>query len=229
MLRRDGKPVPLTPKAFELLAALVEKPGRLLSKEELLQKVWPDTFVEESNLAYNVFALRKALGDAAENGQYIETVPKRGYRFTAAVSRVRDNGGPPSSTAPQAIAAPALAAPDPVPGLHPPGRPGGPICFLVRPNLVAPRGSAGSACGVVCPPDAVALTAERRTITSAAAHVPAGSREFAVTFARRQPRGLRLVRCKPEQPGSLRSAGRRRIPSTADHRCGQRLQPQLVP
>ena len=54
--------MPLTPKAFDVLAALVEQPGRLISKEELLQKVWPDTFVEESNLAYNVFALRKALG-----------------------------------------------------------------------------------------------------------------------------------------------------------------------
>ncbi len=88
MLLRDGQPVPVTPKAFDLLAALVEQPGKLISKEELLQKVWPDTFVEESNLAYNVFALRKALGDTAENGQYIETVPKRGYRFTAAAVRV---------------------------------------------------------------------------------------------------------------------------------------------
>ena len=70
--------MPLTPKAFDVLSALVEQPGRLISKEELLQKVWPDTSVEESNLAYNVFALRKALGDTAENGQYIETVPKRG-------------------------------------------------------------------------------------------------------------------------------------------------------
>ena len=68
VLRRDGEPVPLTPKAFDLLTALVEQPGRLLTKEELLQKVWPHTFVEEANLAYNVFALRKALRDTAENG-----------------------------------------------------------------------------------------------------------------------------------------------------------------
>jgi DNA-binding winged helix-turn-helix (wHTH) protein len=88
VLQRDGQPVALTPKAFDLLAALVEQPGRLISKDELLHKVWPDTFVEESNLAYNVFALRKALGDAAESGLYIETVPKRGYRFTAAVTPV---------------------------------------------------------------------------------------------------------------------------------------------
>ena len=83
VLMRHGEPVPLTPKAFDVLAALLEKPGQLISKEELLQKVWPDTFVEESNLAYNVFALRKALGDTAENSRYIETVPKKGYRFKA--------------------------------------------------------------------------------------------------------------------------------------------------
>lgn len=86
VLRRDGRPVPLTPKAFDVLAALVEQPGRLLTKEELLRTVWPDTFVEESNLAYNVFALRKALGDTAEHAQYIETVPRRGYRFAATVT-----------------------------------------------------------------------------------------------------------------------------------------------
>jgi DNA-binding winged helix-turn-helix (wHTH) protein/Tol biopolymer transport system component len=98
LLRRDGRPIPLTPKAFDVLSALVEQPGRLISKEELLQKVWPDTSVEESNLTYNVFALRKALGDTAENGQYIETVPKRGYRFIATVTRAsRGNGGSPSA------------------------------------------------------------------------------------------------------------------------------------
>ena len=86
VLRRDGETVPITPKAFDVLVALLEKPGQVISKEELLQKVWPDTFVEESNLSYNVFALRKALGDSAENSRYIETVPKKGYRFRAGVS-----------------------------------------------------------------------------------------------------------------------------------------------
>lgn len=62
VLRREGHPVPLTPKAFDLLAVFVEQPGRLLTKDELLKQVWPDTFVEESNLAYHVFVLRKALG-----------------------------------------------------------------------------------------------------------------------------------------------------------------------
>jgi len=90
LLLRDGQPVPLTPKAFDVLAALIERPGRLISKEELLQNVWPDAFVEESNLAYNVFALRKALGDGTDNGRYIETVPKHGYRFTATVTSLND-------------------------------------------------------------------------------------------------------------------------------------------
>jgi Tol biopolymer transport system component/DNA-binding winged helix-turn-helix (wHTH) protein len=86
VLTRDGEAVPLTPKAFDLLATLVERPGELISKDEFFQKVWPCTIVEESNLAYNVFALRKALGDTADNPQYIETVPRRGYRFKAPVS-----------------------------------------------------------------------------------------------------------------------------------------------
>ena len=97
MLWRDDQSVPLTPKASDLLAAFISQPGRLLSKDELLKTVWPDTFVEESNLAYHVFALRKALGDGNGNGRYIETVPKRGYRFTAdvsVVSRVADAGEP---------------------------------------------------------------------------------------------------------------------------------------
>ncbi len=103
VLRRDGRPVPLTPKAFDVLAALVEQPGRLISKEELLQKVWPDTFVEESNLAYNVFALRKALGDTADNGQYIETIAKRGYRFTA-IRDPREAAGMTARMLPEGIA-----------------------------------------------------------------------------------------------------------------------------
>jgi Tol biopolymer transport system component/DNA-binding winged helix-turn-helix (wHTH) protein len=90
LLLRDGETVPLTPKAFDLLHALVEGHGRLLEKEELLKKVWPDTFVEEANLASNISQLRKALGDG-ENGQrFIETAPKRGYRFVASVNKVED-------------------------------------------------------------------------------------------------------------------------------------------
>src|SRR5215469_7274371 len=79
LLLRDGESVPLTPKAFDLLLALVEGQGHLLGKEELLKRVWPDTFVEEANLASNISQLRKVLGDGENGERYIETTPKRGY------------------------------------------------------------------------------------------------------------------------------------------------------
>jgi TolB-like protein/DNA-binding winged helix-turn-helix (wHTH) protein/Flp pilus assembly protein TadD len=80
--------VPLTPKSFETLLALVERSGHLVEKNELMKVVWSDAFVEESNLTNNVYALRKLLG-LGENGRsYIETVPKRGYRFTAPVKKL---------------------------------------------------------------------------------------------------------------------------------------------
>ncbi|HEY9284714.1 MAG TPA: winged helix-turn-helix domain-containing protein [Pyrinomonadaceae bacterium] len=85
LLLRDGEPVPLTPKAFDTLALLVRRSGHVVGKDELLEEIWPDAFVEESTVAQNVFTLRKALGqDQAEN-QFIATVPKRGYRFVADV------------------------------------------------------------------------------------------------------------------------------------------------
>jgi len=85
LLQREGESVPLTPKSLDLLLALVEHHGHLLEKDELMKKVWPDTFVEEANLSYNISLIRKALGDG-ENGQkFIETVPRRGYRFVAGV------------------------------------------------------------------------------------------------------------------------------------------------
>jgi Tol biopolymer transport system component/DNA-binding winged helix-turn-helix (wHTH) protein len=85
LLLRDGRPVPLTPKAFEMLVVLVLKSGRLVEKDELIKKLWPDSFVEESNLTHNIWTLRKALGEAQNGERYIETVPKCGYRFTADV------------------------------------------------------------------------------------------------------------------------------------------------
>jgi DNA-binding winged helix-turn-helix (wHTH) protein/TolB-like protein len=88
LLLRDGETIPLQPKAFDLLRLLVEHPGHLLEKDELLKAIWPDTVVEEVNLANNISVLRKALGDG-ENGQkYIETVPRRGYRFVAGVREI---------------------------------------------------------------------------------------------------------------------------------------------
>ena len=74
---RDGRPVRLRGKVFDTLCVLVSRPGRLVGKDDLMAAVWPDTVVEENNLAHNINALRKALGD----GALIETVPGKGYRF----------------------------------------------------------------------------------------------------------------------------------------------------
>lgn len=93
LLLRDGEPVPLTPKAFDMLLALVENSGRLLEKEELMRRLWPDSFVEEGSLAQNVSLLRRALGERPEGQKFIETVPRRGYRFVAGVIGVNDNAG----------------------------------------------------------------------------------------------------------------------------------------
>src|SRR5690242_2286267 len=85
ILLKDGERIQLTPKALEILLALVRRAGLLLNKEELMEIVWPDTFVEEANLAVNISMLRKALGEMPDGSQYIETVPRRGYRFAARV------------------------------------------------------------------------------------------------------------------------------------------------
>jgi DNA-binding winged helix-turn-helix (wHTH) protein/TolB-like protein/Tfp pilus assembly protein PilF len=100
-LLRDGETVPLTLKAFDLLQVLVENRGHLLQKEELLRRVWPDAVVEENNLTVTISALRKALDEGPADRQYIETVPRRGYRFVADV-------GPPAES-------PAAAGPPRVP------------------------------------------------------------------------------------------------------------------
>ena len=92
VLLRDGKPVPLAPKVFDMLLVLVENSGHVLEKDELLKKVWRDSFVEEANLSNNVFLLRKALGEDKNGRKYIETVPRRGYRFVADVTELGDDG-----------------------------------------------------------------------------------------------------------------------------------------
>lgn len=91
LLRRDGAVVPLTPKASETLIALVESRGRLVGKDELMERLWPNTFVEEANLSNQISLLRKALGDDLAEPRYIETVPKRGYRFVADILAVDRN------------------------------------------------------------------------------------------------------------------------------------------
>jgi DNA-binding winged helix-turn-helix (wHTH) protein/TolB-like protein/Tfp pilus assembly protein PilF len=87
-LLHNGEPVQVTPKAFDTLIALVENSGCVVEKETLLQKVWPDTIVEEATLAQNISTLRKALGEGNSEFQYIETVPKHGYRFVAVVKNL---------------------------------------------------------------------------------------------------------------------------------------------
>jgi len=89
VLLKDDAAVALTPKAFETLLVLVENSGRLLSKEELMQALWPDSFVEEANLTVNISALRKALGESPNQHRYIVTIPGRGYRFVADVRGLR--------------------------------------------------------------------------------------------------------------------------------------------
>lgn len=88
LLFHENRPISLTPKAFDTLLALVQQSGHVLTTEELMAQVWPDSFVEGNNLAQNISTLRKVLG--AGGAKFIETVPKRGYRFVADVREIRD-------------------------------------------------------------------------------------------------------------------------------------------
>jgi DNA-binding winged helix-turn-helix (wHTH) protein/TolB-like protein/Tfp pilus assembly protein PilF len=83
----NGKPVPLEPKVFQTLLILVRNWGRLVDRDELMSEIWPDSFVEDTNLARNISILRKALGKAEDGSRYIETIPKRGYRFVGKVTQ----------------------------------------------------------------------------------------------------------------------------------------------
>lgn len=91
LLLRDGKAVPLAPKVFETLVILVENSGRIMEKDALISRLWPDSFVEESSLAQNIFQLRKTLENGTSGRQYIETIPKRGYRFAGGVREITDS------------------------------------------------------------------------------------------------------------------------------------------
>ncbi len=99
ILSREGRMVSLTPKAFETLAVLVENNGHLVGKEELIQRVWPDTIVEESNLNNIIYMLRKALADDFSEHKYIETISKRGYRFVAEVRLAAEREKTPDNVA----------------------------------------------------------------------------------------------------------------------------------
>jgi DNA-binding winged helix-turn-helix (wHTH) protein/TolB-like protein/tetratricopeptide (TPR) repeat protein len=116
LLFYEGHPVGLTPKAFDLLVFLVERSGHLCQKDELMKALWPDSFVEEGNLAVTVSLLRKALGDERGHQQYIETVSKSGYRFIAPVENLADHSevGPRVENPDEKHAALAVPLPPPV-------------------------------------------------------------------------------------------------------------------
>src|SRR5688500_13901005 len=93
VLLRQGKPLLLAPKVLETLLILVQNSGRIIEKQDLMTRLWPDTFVEESNLTYTIVQLRKMLGDDARQPRYIETISKRGYRFIVDVEEVLSDLG----------------------------------------------------------------------------------------------------------------------------------------
>ncbi len=124
-LQRSGQPLSIAPKALEVLIVLVENRGRIVEKDDLMKKVWPGTFVEENNLAFNVSVLRRLFGESGESPNFIETVPKRGYRFIGEVVPI-------SSGQPAPAAAAMDPMPDPMPGTTTGSRPNG----LTRPRVL---------------------------------------------------------------------------------------------
>ena len=96
-LSRDGDAVPLPPKAAEILLVMLANSGQTVSKDDLMRSVWPHSFVEESNLTQNIFLLRKALGETAQQSSYIITIPGKGYRLAAAVRQVPHGDAAPAA------------------------------------------------------------------------------------------------------------------------------------
>jgi DNA-binding winged helix-turn-helix (wHTH) protein len=90
LLLRNGAPVSITAKIFDMLLLFVENPNRLLAKDEIMGAVWPDSHIDEATLTRTVSELRKTLGEKAGEASFIQTVPKRGYRFVAAVETMVD-------------------------------------------------------------------------------------------------------------------------------------------
>jgi DNA-binding winged helix-turn-helix (wHTH) protein len=93
LLLEGNKPVPLGSRALQILVVLLERPGELVSKQELMRRVWPTTFVEPANLTVHISALRRALRDARDGNRFIINIPGRGYSFVSAVSVVGRDGG----------------------------------------------------------------------------------------------------------------------------------------
>lgn len=102
-LLREGELVPLTPKVFDLLHEIVQHHGRVVAREEIMRTVWPDSFVEEGNLSVSIFMLRKALASGHAGPKYIETIPKRGYRFAGKVREFWEEGSSDSTVRSMAV------------------------------------------------------------------------------------------------------------------------------
>lgn len=134
VLLRDGEPVPITPKAFSILLVLLERPGEVVEKAELLEKVWPGAFVTEANLTQNIFSLRKCLGEKANDNRYIVTVPGQGYMFAGELRRLERS----STSEIPVLVVPSVATPadppPPSPALPAPAPPPPPTSFPVTPE-----------------------------------------------------------------------------------------------
>src|SRR5215218_5321965 len=116
LLARDGEAVPITPKALSILIALLERPGEVVEKKELIDKVWPGVFVTEANLTQNVFSLRKTLGERADGSRYVITVPGQGYAFAGEIRRIERQA---TSELPMIVLDEPAEAPVPAPVLSP--------------------------------------------------------------------------------------------------------------
>jgi DNA-binding winged helix-turn-helix (wHTH) protein/tetratricopeptide (TPR) repeat protein/TolB-like protein len=129
LLSRDGEPVAITPKAFSILVALLERSGEVVEKTELLERVWPGAFVTEANLTQNVFSLRKCLGERANDNRYIVTVPGQGYSFAGELRRIERSASSSTGELPIVVDLPAPEAPKPAPA---------PASFPVTPEPFPP-------------------------------------------------------------------------------------------
>src|SRR5579859_4628902 len=115
VLRRGDQPLSIPPKDLETLIVLVQRAGHIVEKDELFEKVWPGVFIEEGNLSRRIFNLRQVLGDSADGLNYIETIPRRGYRFVAVLQEEQDPALLPAS---QAVAPPFPGQKESAPAIH---------------------------------------------------------------------------------------------------------------
>src|SRR5439155_930705 len=109
-LLHGSQVIPITVKAFDTLAVLVEHAGAVVEKDELMRRVWPDAIVEEANLSQQIFLLRKILGEGPKDHRYVQTVPRRGYRFVAPVAAIEPAADIRAGHSPYATAGAAASA-----------------------------------------------------------------------------------------------------------------------